>query len=76
MNLDPKLREKLLKESRQPFKGVRRVIWIALSASAGIGLLIMGIRFSTGETVQMNDFIIQVLAFLLFGTLFYFDRSN
>ena len=56
MNLDPKLREKLLKESRNPFKGIRRVVWIALTASAGIGLLIMGVRYTSGETVLINDF--------------------
>ena len=76
MNLDPKLREKILKESRNPFKGVRRVIWIALTASAGIGLLIMGFRYSAGENVLVNDFGIQLIAFCLFLTLCILDRSD
>ena len=76
MNLDPKLREKLLNESRNPFKGIRRVIWIALTASAGVGLLIMGLRYSAGENVLFNDFGIQLIAFLIFLTLCILDRSK
>ncbi len=76
MNLDPKLREKLLNESRNPFKGIRRVVWIALTASAGIGLLIMGVRHISGETVLRNDFGIQISAFLLFMSLTILDRSK
>ncbi len=76
MTLDPKMREKLVQESRQPFKGIRRVVWIALSGSAGIGLLIMSIRFFSGETVLKNDFGIQIGAFLLFLTLVIIDRSD
>ncbi|MDP6852302.1 MAG: photosystem II assembly family protein [Prochlorococcaceae cyanobacterium ETNP1_MAG_8] len=49
MNLDPKIRKKLLQESKTPFRGLRRVVWVALSASAGMGLLIMGIRFASGK---------------------------
>ncbi len=76
MNLDPKLREKLLKESRQPFKGIRRIIWIALCGSAGVGLIIMAMRFSAGETVSIDDLEIQIVAFLLFSALLIFDRSK
>ena len=76
MNLDPKLREKLLNESRNPFKGIRRVIWIALTASAGVGLLIMGFRYTSGETVLFNDFGIQLIAFSIFLTLTILDRSK
>ncbi len=76
MNLDPKLREKLLKESRNPYKGIRRVLWIALAASAGIGLLIMGFRLISGENVLLNDFGIQISAFLLFFFLFVLDRPK
>ena len=76
LNLDPKMREKLLQESRQPYKGIRRVIWIALSASAGIGLLIMSVRFVSGETLAKNDFVIQVVAFLICVILIVFDRPS
>ncbi len=76
MNLDPKLRAKLLKESRNPYKGIRRVIWIALAASAGIGLLIMGFRLISGENVLFNDFGIQITAFLVFISLFVLDKPK
>jgi len=39
--IDPELKKKLLKESQAPFKGLRRILWIALSGSAFLGLLIM-----------------------------------
>ncbi len=76
MNLDPNLRKKLLNESRNPFKGIRRVIWIALSASAGVGLLIMGFRYTLGENVFLNDLGIQLIAFFIFLTLSILDSSS
>ncbi len=76
MNLDPKLREKLLNESKNPFKGLRRVIWFALTASAGMGLLIMVIRSLSGENILFNDISIQVIAFLVFCTLIILDRPR
>ena len=30
--IDPELKKKLLKESQAPFKGLRRILWIALVA--------------------------------------------
>ena len=39
--IDPKLKKKLLKETQTPFKGLRRILWIAFSGSALLGLLIM-----------------------------------
>ena len=76
VNLDPKIRKKLLQESRNPFRGLRRIIWIALSASAGMGLLIMGIRSISGEIVPMNDVAIQLIAFFAFSTFIVLDRSK
>ncbi len=76
LNLDPKMRDKLLQESRQPYKGIRRVVWIALTASAGIGLLIMSMRFVSGEIIKINDFAIQVLAFVLCTTLVILDSPR
>ena len=32
--IDPELKKKLLNESQAPFKGLRRVLWIAFSGSA------------------------------------------
>jgi len=76
VNLDPKLRKKLLQESKTPFRGLRRVVWVALSASAGMGLLIMGIRSASGETVLMSDVAIQLIAFFAFSSFIILDRSK
>ncbi len=76
MNLDPKVRQKLLKESKTPFLGVRRLIWGALLGSALLGLIIMLSRTLGGENVPLSDFGIQLLALFLFSGLIYFDRSR
>ena len=76
LNLDPKLREKLLKESRNPFRGIRRLTWALLMTSAGLGLLIMVIRLFSGDHVLRTDLGIQIIAFLVFVTLTVFDRSK
>ena len=75
-NLDPKLREKLLQETKNPFYGPRRVLWIALFGSACLGLLIMFSRTLTGEVVPLSDIAIQMGAFLGFGSLIWFDRKR
>ena len=74
--LDPELRERLLKESRTPFRGIRRLIWIACFGSALIGFLIMSLRTIGGDVVQISDISIQVGALLIFGSLLFFDRSK
>ncbi len=76
MPLDPTIREKLLQESKNPYKGLRRIIWLAFFASASVGLLIMGLRYTTGEFVHINDLAIQLSAFFLFGSLVIFDRDK
>ncbi|WP_269621839.1 photosystem II assembly family protein [Prochlorococcus marinus] len=76
MNLDPNLKKKLLQESRNPFRGIRRLTWILLMTSAGLGLLIMTVRVVSGDHVLRNDFGIQIIAFLVFATLTVFDRSK
>ena len=75
-NLDPKLRARLLQESRTPFRGVRRVLWVALFGSSLIGLFVMGLRASSGEIVLFKDAGIQLFALLLFGFLLFFDRQS
>ena len=47
--IDPELKKKLLKESQAPFKGLRRILWIAFSGSAFLGLLIMLSRIANGN---------------------------
>ena len=74
--LDPKLRERLLKESRNPFVGLRRNLWIVFFASALLGLFIMTLRTLSGEIVQFSDAMIQLSALLLFGFLIIKDRDK
>ena len=74
--LDPEFRERLLAESKSPFQGLRRGLWIALFGSAGIGLFIMGISTLSGKRVLISDLGIQISAFLLFGALLWLDRRN
>ena len=74
--IDPKLREKLLKETQTPFKGLRRVLWIAFSGSAFLGLLIMLARIASGTELQQNNLLIQLGACVIFPTLLIFDRNK
>ena len=74
--LDPQLREKLLKETQNPFYGPRRILWITLFSAAFLGLLIMFSRVAGGEVVPINDLGIQLGAFSFFGFLLWFDRKN
>ena len=74
--IDPKLREKLLKETQAPFKGLRRLLWIAFSGSAFLGLLIMLSRIASGTELQQNNLLIQLGACVIFPTLLILDRNK
>jgi len=74
--IDPELKKKLLKETQTPFKGLRRILWIAFSGSAFLGLLIMLSKFVSGSEIQQNNLLIQLCACLLFPTLLFFDRNK
>ena len=74
--LDPALRDRLIRESRTPWRGLRRLVWFALFASAGLGLFTMLFRASAGDSVEISDFGIQGGALLLFSCLLWFDRSR
>tara|TARA_B100000941_G_scaffold287392_1_gene262495 strand:+ start:699 stop:938 length:240 start_codon:yes stop_codon:yes gene_type:complete len=74
--IDPELKKKLLKESQSPFKGLRRVLWIAFSGSAFLGLLIMISRVISGNEIQQNNLFIQIGACLLFPFLIFLDRDK
>ena len=74
--IDPKLKKKLLEESQAPFKGLRRVLWIAFSGSAFLGLLIMLSRIASGVELQQNNLFIQLGACVIFPTLLIFDRNK
>jgi hypothetical protein len=75
-SLDPQLRQRLLREARTPWRGLRRSLWFALVASAGLGLATMSMRLSSGAEVASEDLLIQVGALLLFGLLLWFDRDR
>ena len=74
--IDPELKKRLLKESQAPFKGLRRVLWIAFSGSAFLGLLIMLSKIASGNELQPNNLSIQVGACILFPTLLFLDRNK
>ena len=74
--IDPELKKKLLKETQTPFKGLRRILWIAFSGSAFLGLLIMLTRIASGNDLQLNSILIQLGACILFPTLLFFDRNK
>ena len=74
--IDPELKKKLLKESQSPFKGLRRILWIAFSGSAFLGLLIMLSNIASGNELQQNNLLIQVVACIVFPTLLFLDRNK
>ena len=74
--IDPKLKKKLLKESQTPFKGLRRILWIAFSGSAFLGLLIMLSKIAGGSELKQNNLLIQLAACILFPSLFFIDRNK
>ena len=74
--IDPELKKKLLKESQSPFKGLRRILWIAFSGSAFLGLLIMLSKIASSGELQLNNLFIQIVASIVFPTLLFFDRDK
>ena len=74
--IDPELKRKLLKESQAPFKGLRKILWIAFSGSAFLGLLIMLSKIATGSELQLNNILIQLGACILFPSLLFFDKNK
>jgi hypothetical protein len=74
--LDPELKARLLQEARTPWRSLRRALWFAFTASAGLGLATMTMRVSAGSEVAGSDLLIQVGALGLFGSLLWFDRNR
>tara|TARA_B100001989_G_scaffold210558_1_gene159831 strand:- start:874 stop:1113 length:240 start_codon:yes stop_codon:yes gene_type:complete len=74
--IDPELKKKLLQESQKPYKGLRRILWIAFTGSAYLGLLIMLSKLASGNEFQLNNFFIQIGACLLFPLLLFLDRDK
>jgi len=74
--IDPELKKKLLRETKAPFKGLRRLIWAACSGSALLGLFIMITQVIGGNEVVLNNILIQLGASILFPTLLFFERDK
>jgi len=74
--IDPELKKKLLIESQAPFKGLRRVLWIAFSGSAFLGFFIMLSKIASGTEIQQNNLLIQLGACIIFPALLFFDRNK
>ena len=74
--IDPELKKKLLKESQTPFKGLRRILWVAFSGSAFLGLIIMISKIPGGSELQQSNILIQLGACIIFPTLLFFDRND
>jgi hypothetical protein len=74
--LDPELKARLLQEARTPWRSLRRLLWLALFASGGLGLFVMTFRVTAGNDVVLSDLFIQVSAVAVFGSLLWFDRTR
>ena len=74
--MDPNLRARLLKETKNPYRGLRRAVWIALFGSATLGLFIMVTNIFVGDRVSINDLAIQTSALVILGFLLFKDRSK
>ena len=74
--IDPELKKKLLKESQAPFKGLRRILWVAFSGSAFLGLFIMLSKIASGNEFQQNNLLIQLGACIFFPLLLFLDRNK
>ncbi len=74
--IDPELKKKLLKETQTPFKGLRKILWIAFTGSAFLGLLIMISKFAIGNEIPRNNLLIQIGACIIFPILLFFDRNK
>lgn len=74
--IDPELKARLLQEARTPWRGLRRGLWVALTASAAVGLATMAMRSAAGGELASTDLLIQLGALGLFGGLLWFDRNR
>ena len=74
--IDPELKKKLLKEYKTPFKGLRKLLWIAFTGSAFLGLFIMLSKLASGNEIQQNNLVIQLGACALFPLLLFLERDK
>ena len=74
--IDPELKKKLLKETQTPFKWLIRILCIAFSGSAFLGLIIMLYKIASGGELQQNNLFIQLGACIIFPTLLFIDNDK
>ena len=74
--IDHELKKKLLKETQTPFKGLRKILLIAFTGSAYLGLFIMLSKLVSGNEFELDNFFIQIGASLLFTLLLFLDRDK
>ena len=74
--IDPELKKRLIKESKAPFKGLRKVLWIAFTGSAFLGLFIMLSKIASGNEIQQTNLLIQLGACVLFPFLLFLERNK
>jgi hypothetical protein len=65
-----------MEEARTPWRGLRRALWFAFTASGAVGLMTMAMRAASGSGVEINDLLIQVAALSIAGSLLWFDRNR
>ena len=74
--IDPEFKKKLLKETQAPFKGIRKLLWIAFTGSGFLGLFIMLSKIASGNEIQQNNLLIQLGACILFPLLLFLERNQ
>ncbi len=74
--IDPELKKKSLKETQSPFRGLRKILWIAFSGSAFLGLLIMVSKIASGSELKLYNLLIQLGACIIFPSLLFFDKNK
>ena len=70
------MKARLLQEARTPWRSLRRALWLALTASAALGLATMAMRSAAGSELASGDLLIQITALLICGGLLWFDRNR
>jgi hypothetical protein len=70
------MKARLLQEARTPWRSLRRALWLALTASAALGLATMAMRSAAGSELASADLLIQVTALVVCGGLLWFDRNR
>ncbi|MBM5825512.1 MAG: DUF3493 domain-containing protein [Cyanobacteria bacterium M_surface_10_m2_119] len=70
------MKARLLQEARTPWRSLRRALWLALTASAALGLATMAMRSAAGSELASADLLIQITALVVCGGLLWFDRNR